>query len=633
MSNRQLVPMKSTPITGDQDLVIAPGGPRPRSSTSAVEPGQAVKRKSTGALEIVSTGVNLKTDGTAAVATDLVLTPGGFRTSSLVHHIEPGSVVDGTKNQFKKLSREGTVLGELGALALKATDQPLMPLNVARNPSAVPALGSGWICYASWTENAKPVSLFTTTWIVPPAPTTQSGQTIFLFNGIQNSSMIYQPVLQWGPSAAGGGNFWAVAGWYADGQGGQSFYSSLVRVNPGQVLVGVMTETGQSAQGFSYDCQFTGIANTSLPIQNVQQLTWCIETLECYGIQQCSDYPATSRTSMGSIEIQAGGSTVTPAWTAANSVTDCGQRAVVVSNASPGGEVDLFYNNSVQTGFFDKVTLGDTSPHNPSLASLNGRLYIGWKGDGNDNLNVMCSADNGQTFGGKFVSGETSPQAPCVCAHNGSLYIAWKGDGNDNLNVAQVNLSGNAVIGFSNKVVLGDTSPISPALASFNGALYIAWKGDGNDNLNVMSSTNNGGTFGNKFTSSETSPQAPWLTVHDGELYIAWKGDGNDNLNVATVHVVGNAISFTSKVTLPDTSPLGPTLASANGKLFLGWKGDGNNNLNVESSTDNGASFGGKYTSSETSTQAPVLCTHNGNLYIAWKGAGNDNLNVAQVSD
>ena len=633
MSNRQIVPLKSPPTTKDEELVIAPGGPRPQSSTTAVAPGQTIQRRTTGILEVVSTGVNRKADGSPAVATDLVLTPGGFRASSIVQHIEPGLVIDGTANHFKKLRRDGTFVEDLGKLAVKATRDPLMPLNVARHPSAIPGLGSGWICYASWTENAKPVSLFTTTWIVPPAPATQSGQTIFLFNGIQNSSMIYQPVLQWGPSAAGGGDYWAVASWYADGQGGQSFYSSLVHVNPGQVLVGVMTETAQSAQGFSYNCEFTGISNTSLPIQNVQQLTWCIETLECYGIQKSSDYPATSRTSMGNIDIQAAGSNVTPAWTATNAITDCGQHALVISNSSPGGEVDLFYNSSPQTGFFDKVTLGDTSPLNPSLASLGGRLYIGWKGDGNDNLNVMCSADNGKTFVGKFVSGETSPQAPCLCAHNGNLYVAWKGDGNDRLNVAQVDLSGDSVTGFSNKVVLGDTSPLSPALASFNGALFMAWKGDGNDQLNIMFSTNNGASFGNKYTSGETSPRSPGLTVHAGALYITWKGDGNNNLNVAGVHVQGNSISMAGKVTLPDTSPVTPSLSSANGKLFLGWKGEGNDNLNVEFSTNNGGSFGGKYTSPETSPQPPVLCTHNGNLYIAWKGDGNDNLNVAQVSD
>jgi hypothetical protein len=75
--------------------------------------------------------------------------------------------------------------------------------------------------------------------------------------------------------------------------------------------------------------------------------------------------------------------------------------------------------------------LGDTSPLTPALASLNGNMYIAWKGDGNDNLNVMVSTDNGQTFGNKFISSETSPQAPALAAHNGNLYIAWKGDGND----------------------------------------------------------------------------------------------------------------------------------------------------------------------------------------------------------
>jgi hypothetical protein len=632
MTTQTIDPKKESKESKDQETVIAPGGPRPKDSAVAVKPGQAVQENAAGQFEVVTAKQNMKTDGSPATATDLVLTPGGYRSSSMVHHVEPGAVVDSTNNKFRTMDRQGKVLEELGELVLKPAGKPLMPENVARHPSVVPALGTGWIVYASWTESAKPVSLFTTSWVVPPGPATQSGQTIFLFNGIQNSSMIYQPVLQWGPSAAGGGNYWAVASWYADGQGGKSFYSSLVRVNPGQVLVGVMNETGQSAAGFSYNCQFAGIANTSLPIQNVQQLTWCIETLECYGLQKCSDYPNTCSTAMKNIEIAAGGAIVTPAWTATNAVKDCGQHAVVVSNASPGGEVDLFYNSSAASVFTGKVTLGDTSPKSPAIASLNGKLYIAWKGDGNDNLNVMCSPDNGMTFGGKFTSPETSPQAPALCVHNGVLMIGWKGDGNDNLNVAHVTLSGNSVTGFSNKTVLGDTSPVSPALASFNGRLYIAWKGDGNDNLNVMYSTNNGASFGGKYVSGETSPQAPGLVVHNGALYITWKGGGNDNLNVAHVNISGNSITgFTNKVVLPDTSQLTPTLTSANSKLYLGWKGDGNDFLNVESSANNGASFGNKYTSFETSPQAPALCTHNGRPYIAWKGDGNDNLNVAAL--
>jgi hypothetical protein len=53
---------------------------------------------------------------------------------------------------------------------------------------------------------------------------------------------------------------------------------------------------------------------------------------------------------------------------------------------------------------------------------------------------VESSADNGRTFGHKFTSGETSSQAPALCAHSGELFITWKGDGNDNLNVAEARM-------------------------------------------------------------------------------------------------------------------------------------------------------------------------------------------------
>jgi Peptidase A4 family len=276
-----------------------------------------------------------------------------------------------------------------------------------------------------------------------------------------------------------------------------------------------------------------------------------------------------------------------------------------------------------------KAVLGDTSPHTPALASLNGNIYIAWKGDGNDNLNVMVSTDNGETFHNKFISNETSPQAPALAAHNGGLFISWKGDGNDNLNVASVNLNAaGSPTGFANKVTLGETSPLSPSLASVGGNLYLAWRGDGNDQLNVVVSRDNGRTFGGKFISGETSTQAPVLGTLKGGLMIAWKGDGNDNLNVAHVNTNPAPTGFSNKVTLGETSPRSPALAELNGQLFLGWKGDGNDNLNLLSSTD-GQHFGNKLTSFETSPEAPSLTANNGAIFMGWKGDGNDNLNVA----
>ncbi len=378
----------------DED-VLTPGGMRPKSAVHHVAPGQAV----TGAGEVVEAGAELEgmrpqTAGqqpeTAAGvpaaadmgagggetpagmapadvvagsqrparsvmaaqvpvdAAELVLTPGGYRHKSLVHQVEPEHVLDLATGSFKMMHVSGREVADFGPLQIRPAAEPLMPRNVTPHPQLAPALGSGWIAYAYWTNNTgHPVSRFATTWIVPPPPATDHGQTIFLFNGIQNSTMIYQPVLQWGPSAAGGGSYWAVASWYADGQGGVAFHSNLIQVNPGDVLVGVMAQTAQNGTQFSYNCDFDGIANTSLPITNVQELTWNIETLEAYGVQQCSDYPNANFTAFVNIDLQTSAGNPTISWTAVDSVTDCGQSAQVVSNANAGGEVDIYYTQRV----------------------------------------------------------------------------------------------------------------------------------------------------------------------------------------------------------------------------------------------------------------------------------------------
>jgi hypothetical protein len=330
-------------------MVLTPGGERPKENVHRVESGKAVRRKASGSYSMVSKEAsdNLKTR--SKTAGNLVLTPGGYRDPSLVHMIEPGHVLRITDGRFQKVHRSGKVVKEFGPVLRRGGERPLMPRNVFVPPEIVPTFGTGWITYADWSNNTgTPVSSFASTWVVPPEPATQSGQTIFLFNGIQNTSMIYQPVLQWGPSQAGGGNYWSIASWYADGQGGVAFYTPTVRVKTGDILVGVMTLTGQPGNNlFNYNCEFQGIANTSLPIERVDELTWCIETLEAYKITACSDYPDTDFTAFYSISLRTGNTDPTLDWTPEDKVTDCGQHAVVVSDANPGGEVDLYYRKAI----------------------------------------------------------------------------------------------------------------------------------------------------------------------------------------------------------------------------------------------------------------------------------------------
>ncbi len=331
-------------------LVLTPGGYRSKELVQAVAVGEAVRQNPDGTFTVVpSESINL-IERTSEMP-DIVLTPGGYRPRSKVHFIGPNHTIRHVLGgHHQELDPAGVVVKDLTPLENRPAGLPVMPRNVARVARKFPAFASGWISYADWTNTTgSPVSLFSTKWTVPPEPSTSSGQTIFLFNGIQNSSMIYQPVLQWGPSAAGGGDYWAVASWYADGQGGQANYSTLVKVQPGQDLIGVMALAGHSPGGFSYKCEFVGIPNTSLVITDVQELTWCIETLEAYGITKSTDYPATSMTSFREISLQIGNAPPTNpplSWTPVDAVTDNGQHVLINSNSNPGGEVDIHYGGA-----------------------------------------------------------------------------------------------------------------------------------------------------------------------------------------------------------------------------------------------------------------------------------------------
>jgi hypothetical protein len=312
-----------------EDLVLTPGGKRPRKLVRRVEPGEVVRGNESG-------GANVVGERNISMANDLVLTPGGFRHPSLVHRVEAGHAVHFSegKTRLKNL----------------ATGEMIdVPEHVIQ-PGDVPGFGSGWIADAFWLNGTgNPVTSFKTTWRVPPAPATSSGQTIFLFNGIDPdnpSQAILQPVLQWGPSNAGGGAFWSVASWYVLGNG-QAFFTTPVQVNQGDTLVGTMTLTGQGNGLFSYQSEFQGIPGTQLPVQNVAQLVWCNETLEAYNITACSDYPAADLTAMRAINLQTGNTTPAVHWTPQDRVTDCGQHALVPIDSGQGGEVDLYYRNAL----------------------------------------------------------------------------------------------------------------------------------------------------------------------------------------------------------------------------------------------------------------------------------------------
>ena len=258
-----------------------------------------------------------------------VLTPFGYRDAANVHFVPPGYNL--TTMPDGHIRMENSVTGA-------RVDFPIV------EESVVPFTDNGWITYASWlNQTGSPVKSFTTTWTVPPAPSSYDGQTLFQFNSIEPTSetAILQPVLQYGPSAAGGGKFWAVASWYVTGN--QAYFSSLVTVSAGQSLTGVIKFVGKTAKKFDYTCEFTGISATNFSTNQIAQLTWCTETLEVYGVDLCSEFPSTAYSKMSNINVRTKAGTPSVTWGVSNVATSCGVQTTVVTNGATNAAVDIYY--------------------------------------------------------------------------------------------------------------------------------------------------------------------------------------------------------------------------------------------------------------------------------------------------
>ena len=215
-----------------------------------------------------------------------------------------------------------------------------------------PGVDNGWVTFAYWEDGgSKPMSYFSTQWIVPSPPETKAGQTIFIFNGLtpDTSGSILQPVLQWGPSAAGGDRYWAIADWYVLGDS-TSFIDDLIPVNSGDTLTGLMTLLSNSNNKYNYKSAFLNKDSTSgLEVDSTPLLNFAFQTLEVYNIANCYEYPADTAVRMTNIEIETDNVYPATYWDTISFITDYGQKTKLVSTSSHDGEVDIYFHKSCNT--------------------------------------------------------------------------------------------------------------------------------------------------------------------------------------------------------------------------------------------------------------------------------------------
>ncbi len=642
----------------ETDLVLTPGGPRPRSKVTRVGSAQTVLQEGEAARTVQVAG-HRRAFAEAKRAQGLVLTPGGFRHPSLVHRVEQGHGVTMASGASRMLDLS---TGE--TLDLKATP---------RHAGVTPSLGTGWITDARFTKSPGmgPVTLFRTIWKVPPAPKSSDGQTIFLFNAMEDAGLkdILQPVLQWGPSDAGGDDYWSISPWFID-PSGNAFYRDLIRVEEGDVLVGVMQLTGQSGSSFNYDCFFEGFAEATLTVTNTSEQTVLFETLECYSIDNCADYPQTFYTAMTAIDIESGGASIEPQWTIENKVTDCGQHTNIVSNLQADGEVDLFYTRTAPRWHLQRVTGGLSKTFGPPATEppaisvfgeqqhfcyrdAGGAVWDVWYDGGNGSWNLQRINNNGLT------DGALAQGRPFVCVFNeqqhftyrdalGSVVDAWYDQGGDNWSLQTINIGG---------VTTGNPAAGEPFVCAFNqqqhftyrdakGFLFDAWYDGGGNNWSLQQLNMGGKTFG---TAAAGDPfvcvfnEQQHFAYRDptGVLLDAWYDSGSSGWNLQQINLGGRTNGGPAAGD-PFVCVFGQqqhfTYRDATGILLDAWYDSDGNSWNLQQ-----INMGGKTNGPAASTDAFVSVfgaqqhfgyrDSTGNVWDAWYDSGKDAWNIQQVND
>ncbi len=227
----------------------------------------------------------------AEVPEGYVITPSGYFHPSCVRMIEEGETLlaDGRVEH-----PDGTVGANVPVCSYPHYT-PTGLLVPADGRKASGAEVDGWLEYVSATTTIS-YGEIAATWVVPPAPTTLDGQTLFLFPGFEDSNdvlSIVQPVLQWYPPGP-----WAVASWNCCIQGVE-WESNPVKVNPGDTILGTVTSACKAGVD---DCanwtvvsedETTG-KKTKLNKSPAKGQVWNWgfgAVLEVYGVEQCGDFP------------------------------------------------------------------------------------------------------------------------------------------------------------------------------------------------------------------------------------------------------------------------------------------------------------------------------------------------------
>ncbi len=251
------------------------------------------------------------------------------------------------KEQFHFLEPQESLHRVGDTLTKTRVDGSKLELPLPSTTLDQPPVGPGWVEYGSWSDDtADKIICFSGSWRVPAEPAVQEGQVLFISMGLQttetNSNDLFLPVLQWGPSAAGGGNYWSVSCWYQ--HLGRITYSELLRVVEGDTIFGSIARTVDNEFGTEWvasaKVEGSTSGTTSVPVVGDIELGWAFVALEAYSPEiSCDQFPASGETTFRDLILKGQSAPLIPVWKPTVEFDQCNNKVDIVSDS----EIRLIY--------------------------------------------------------------------------------------------------------------------------------------------------------------------------------------------------------------------------------------------------------------------------------------------------
>jgi hypothetical protein len=224
----------------------------------------------------------------------------------------------------------------------------------------------------------------------------------------------------------------------------------------------------------------------------------------------------------------------------------------------------------------------------PAVASLNGAVWMAWKGEGDDTRIFVASFDGGPAWtSGTPISGVGTSSAPALTATDNELFLAWKGEHDDQLFIAK---SKDGKSWSFQTPIERALSSDTPALGQSKGTIYLAWKGANDNRIWLSTYTGASGWTSNVELSADfqTSVGPAVGFSESGDFHIVWKAAGDSRIWEARLPA-GTSINssthwpFYGKVVSIETTGR-PMLASTTNSefdLLLTWRDNRDGKLDV----------------------------------------------------